>query len=216
MEDSEELVNKVLASLREAEIPAGLETRILNTVRVRIQSPEASGWRRHLHLWAPASLRSVAAATVVCATIVVALIGVSLHPRHAELPAKRIDAGSQAQQSDHPGIPSHLTSPMQSAPRALRAQLPRSRTLSPKQAIEKVVLAANQPAPPLPLTSQEKLLIEVARQRNRAALLLLSQDAQNEQLARADQQFQKFFAPPPATPTPQQNKDATDGPGGSL
>ena len=217
MENPEDLLNKVLAGLREAEIPAGLEVRILNTVQARLRRPDTLGWRGYLHLWTPASLRSVAVAMVVCAAISVGLLGVFVHLRHAEPATERIDAALQAQLSGHPGSPLRSALPMRSAPRALSAQLRKSPTIAHRQeVIERVVSAASHPAPPLPLTNQERLLVDVARQRNKAALLLLSQDAQSVQLARADEQFQRFFAPPPAMPTPQEDKAATAGPGGAL
>jgi hypothetical protein len=61
------------------------------------------------------------------------------------------------------------------------------------------------PAPPLPLTEQERLLLQVVRARNvaanasvRTALLeMLNQEQQDEELARNDAEFLKFFPPPP-------------------
>jgi hypothetical protein len=64
------------------------------------------------------------------------------------------------------------------------------------------------PAPPLPLTEQERLLLQVVRARNVAAnasirtasLEMLNQKQQDEELARNDADFLKFFPPPPPPP----------------
>jgi hypothetical protein len=56
------------------------------------------------------------------------------------------------------------------------------------------VETAGFPAPPLPLTDQEKLLLRLAHRNHAQDLTLLNRDAQAEQSAKAAQQFQQFFA----------------------
>jgi hypothetical protein len=58
--------------------------------------------------------------------------------------------------------------------------------------------AAGFPAPPLPLTEQEKLLLRLAHRNDPQNMALLNRDVQAAQSAQATQQFQQFFAIDPA------------------
>jgi hypothetical protein len=53
--------------------------------------------------------------------------------------------------------------------------------------------AASFPAPPLPLTEQEKLLLRLAHRRNPEDTAILNPAAQAAQSAKANDQFQQFF-----------------------
>jgi hypothetical protein len=53
---------------------------------------------------------------------------------------------------------------------------------------------AGFPAPPLPLTDQEKLLLRLAHRNDPQDMTLLNRDAQAAQSAKATEQFQQFFA----------------------
>jgi hypothetical protein len=54
--------------------------------------------------------------------------------------------------------------------------------------------AASFPAPPLPLTEQEKLLLRLAHRRNPEDTAILNPAVQSAQSAKATEQFQQFFA----------------------
>jgi hypothetical protein len=49
------------------------------------------------------------------------------------------------------------------------------------------------PAPPLPLTAQEKLLLRLAHRNDAPDMNLLNRDVQAQQSAKATLQFQQFF-----------------------
>jgi hypothetical protein len=53
---------------------------------------------------------------------------------------------------------------------------------------------ASFPAPPLPLTEQERLLLRLAHRGDAENMALLNPDVQAQQIAKATEQFQQFFA----------------------
>ena len=53
--------------------------------------------------------------------------------------------------------------------------------------------AASFPAPPLPLTEQESLLLRLAHRRDRTTIAMLNPAVQAAQTAKATEQFQQFF-----------------------
>lgn len=55
------------------------------------------------------------------------------------------------------------------------------------------VRAASRPAPPLPLTKQEKLLLRVARTAGPEELAMLNPDERARRRAESDAEFQQFF-----------------------
>ena len=57
---------------------------------------------------------------------------------------------------------------------------------------------ASYPAPPLPLTEQEKLLLRLAHRGDAEDMAILNPDVQAAQSARATEQFQQFFEIKPA------------------
>jgi hypothetical protein len=83
------------------------------------------------------------------------------------------------------------------------------------EATERALLAGGHPAPPLPLTEQERLLLEVVHGRERGgddgALAMLDRKEQEAALARSDAAFLRRFPPPPRTPP-----DLTEGGGNAA
>ena len=53
--------------------------------------------------------------------------------------------------------------------------------------------ATSFPAPPLPLTEQEKLLLRLAHRRDPENMAILNPDLRAAQTAKATEQFQQFF-----------------------
>jgi hypothetical protein len=58
--------------------------------------------------------------------------------------------------------------------------------------------SASYPAPPLPLTEQEKLLLRLAHRRDPQNMAILNRDERATQSAKATEQFQQFFGMKPA------------------
>jgi hypothetical protein len=175
MNDPERTIENLLAGLRDAEPPPGMHHRILNTMVARRATTLSP--RRLLH---PAIAMSLACALAIT---------IWVH-HHRRIPANL--------RSDITNVDSPRTKPPQTvADKTLRE--PRKSTsrvsLRPTQASE--VSYAEQtpgfPAPPLPLTEQEKLLLRLAHRNDAHDMNLLNPDVQAQQSAKATQQFQQFF-----------------------
>jgi hypothetical protein len=55
--------------------------------------------------------------------------------------------------------------------------------------------AASRPAPPLPLTKEEKLLLRIARTAGPEELAMLNPDERARREAESEAEFQQFFGP---------------------
>jgi hypothetical protein len=165
MNDPERTIENLLAGLRDAEPPPGMHHRILDAM---VAGRATTHPRRLLH---PAIAMSLACALVIA-------IWVQPH-RH---------------------IPTTLRSytTKVDAPRTKPQQTVVHRTpREPRRSTLTVMLRPTQPpgfpAPALPLTQQEKLLLRLAHRNDAQDMNLLNPNVQAQQSAKATQQFQQFF-----------------------
>jgi hypothetical protein len=166
MKDPDRTIENLLAGLRDAEPPIGMHHRILDAMvarRVTTHSP-----RRLLH---PAIAMSLACALAITIWV--------QHQRH---------------------IPANLRSytTKVDAPRTKPTQTVVHRTpREPRRPTSTVKPRSTQtpgfPAPPLPLTEQEKLLLRIAHRNDARDSDLLNPNLQAQQSAKSTQQFQQFF-----------------------
>src|SRR3981081_281792 len=98
MKNSEEAIEKVLAGLRDAEVPAGLERRILDGLlglEERGAGRSRLGWRQLWPIWLVAPSRPVAVGSLVCGVALAGIFAVALaiptirRLGHAPAPARR-------------------------------------------------------------------------------------------------------------------------------
>ena len=172
MKDVDEAIEKVLAGLRESRPPAGLEGRVLRAVRVR----ERTGMRRGPALWKVPAYAVLVAAVCVCLLLRM--------PAHVE-DGLRVNAPALRA----PVPPVAAVSAVKCAAAERGNRVPRS------AAARRVSHEVSFPAPPLPLTQQEKLLLQVARKRVPQAVMQLSPEVQIAQTARDREEFTRFFNP---------------------
>src|ERR1700716_2446586 len=81
MKNSEEAIEKVLAGLRDAEVPAGLERRILDGLLglgERGAGRSRLGWRQLWPIWLVAPSRPVAVGSLVCGVALAGIFAVAL------------------------------------------------------------------------------------------------------------------------------------------
>ena len=80
MKNSEEAMEKVLAGLRDAEAPAGMERRILDldALEERAAARSRSGWRQMLPVWLVVPARPMAVGSLVCGVALAGLFAVAL------------------------------------------------------------------------------------------------------------------------------------------
>jgi hypothetical protein len=70
--------------------------------------------------------------------------------------------------------------------------------------------APSHPAPVLPLTAEERALARLARTADPKLLAALSPETQARVEAQEADNYNKFFAPPPAPPQPADNPSPTN------
>lgn len=166
MKDPDRTIESLLAGLRDTEPPPGMHHRILDATAVRQAITYSS--RRLLHLAAAMSLACALAVTIWVP-----------HHRHITTNLR----------SDAKNVDAPRTKP----PRTVADITHRE----PRRSASRVSLRPTQthgfPAPPLPLTEQEKLLLQLAHRNDARDMNLLNPDLQAQQSAEAKQQFQQFF-----------------------
>jgi hypothetical protein len=177
MKDPDRTIERLLAGLRDAEPPGGIEHRILKAL-------DGMGAR---NVAAPASLwRPAMALLLACAVILMA--AVLLH-QHRPAPA-HLGRSSHAdvRSATEPELVTQKTA-TGSQRTASRVPVRRPRDVSAAGETQ----ATSFPAPPLPLTEQEKLLLRLAHRGDAENMAILNPDVRAAQTAKATEQFQQFF-----------------------
>jgi len=179
MKDSQEAIDRVLAGLRDVETPAGMERRLLAAMEERAAVRVGWQWRR----W---SVGFAAAAVLMAAVLV------SVAPRKVR---REVVAG--VKQPLVVPAPAHVayvqrrnTEILRSAQNDLRVHS--EARLEPVTA-RRETLAGGIPAPPMPLTEQEKLLLEIARRGEPAQLTTLDPDLLAQREAASEAAFEALL-----------------------
>jgi hypothetical protein len=175
MKDPDRTIENLLAGLRDAEPPPGMHHRILDAMLAGRATAYSSRPR----------LQPAIAISLACALAITIWVQ---HHRHIPANLRSYTANVNVPRTKPPQTAADKT------PRELRRS--RSRVLlRPAHATE--VSNAEEspgfPAPALPLTEQEKLLLRLAHRHDAQDVTLLNRDVQAQQSAKATQQFQQFF-----------------------
>ena len=193
MKNSDESIDRVMAGLRDVEAPEGMERRVLAAMEERAAARGGYSWRT----W------SFGLAAVV---VVIAAVVVSVAPRqrkHSNFAAVK--------------LPTVVTVP---APVALvqrqntgvhrfaQNDVNFYRVRREETRAEEPVTSGGIPAPPMPLTEQEKLLLHLAHRSDPQELTPLIAEVRARKDAEFDEEFQEFFAPP-APVTEEKQTDPT-------
>jgi hypothetical protein len=173
MRDADEAIDRLMAGLRDAEPSPGMKRRIFEAMDAR--QGTRSAW----------FLRPSVAASLVCAAALAAsLIVTTRVNQRSHTPASAADVRQQTQ----PLAVTHKA-PIEPRRTAARVTARRPRDLPAGS----VMQSAGYPAPPLPLTEQEKMLLRVAQRNDAQNKALLNPDFQAAQSAKNTEQFQHFF-----------------------
>jgi hypothetical protein len=202
---SEEAIEKVLAGLRDIEAPAGMERRILERLEGRVSVVEArSGWRRLVPLWLamPSKALVCGAALVGLMAVVLAIPairrighaplqttsdGVTGAPREAAPAVAAREAETRAG-----GLRVRLGTAMK-APDAGLLRAADSDSSDEESVARSEMQAASFPAPPMPLTAQERLLLRLAHKVDPVEMAMLDPKFRAMQDAEEKAEFQRFF-----------------------
>jgi hypothetical protein len=206
MKNSEEAIEKVLAALRDADLPIGIERRILDGLEERAAVRSGSGWRQLLPVWvAPA--RSVAVGSLVCGVALAGVLVVAFaipairRLGHAPVQSKRnsVPVGSAASTTSEAAAESAGPALLRAGVRSIgkkKAELSAAgaeAVLDSDSVALEEMHAASRPAPPMPLTEQERLLLRLVHKDDPVELAMLDSKVRALQDSEDKAEFQRFF-----------------------
>lgn len=189
--DPEDAIEKVLTGLQTTEPPPGMQRRILETLQARTAAQSLSA-RTSAR---PITITFAAYSVALCLLVIV--IAAPMIHRMGHAPAQPKTASST------------IELPPPSAPTVATKEAPAPRPRSPKKpSMQTAKLihdsdstalgemhAASLPAPPMPLTDQEKLLLRIAHKGDPVELAMLDSAMRAKQEAEGKTEFKKFFGP---------------------
>ncbi|HEX4154065.1 MAG TPA: hypothetical protein VHY48_00500 [Acidobacteriaceae bacterium] len=191
MKNADEAIDKVLAGLRNAEPAPGIEHRALEAARNRQMA------RPPRRMTLMPALCGVALAALIVAALAVRM-------SHRRVPQSLTNRAPL--NAVHPAAPQPLLSSARVPalrPEAQRMQRAESRPRStsarlvagddPDALALREMRAPSHPAPPMPLTAQEKVLREIARAPDPQQVVLLDPVLRERQEAAANADFQRFL-----------------------
>lgn len=185
-------IDRVLDALRNATPPAGMERRVLNALEIETRTPALS-MRSDRKMW-------MTTAACCCAALVVAVLIGAFTLRHRSAPAVSTTLAMPAQPSNASQASVATTT---KPARAVPAAHPRSITVQRSAQLRHTEVAQSEdtlvshPAPPIPLTEQERILLRYARRGNTGDLAQINNESKAAKEDQDKQEFQAFFEPPP-------------------
>jgi len=221
MKNSEEAIEKVLAGLRDTEALAGMEGRILNELEERAAARSRSGWRGLLPVWLFAPARPVAVGSVACGVALAGIFVVALAiPAIRRLGPAPVQARRSSAPVGSPVLGAPEAAAKSSQPASLRfgvrsagkikseegrnAESAAAGVDSDAVALEEMH-AASRPAPPMPLTEQERLLLRLVHKDDPVELAMLDSKMRALQDSEDKAEFQRFFGQSTKQPAPEQS-----------
>jgi hypothetical protein len=207
LNSSEEAIRKVLAGVRGCDVPPEMEHRILKALQHQASTGSRSGrhWSRPIwlvNLGAPIISRHLLLGVVVTGMLAVALTSPLLHRSH-----RVTDAASQFNKVP----PARVGPPPLATPSLVASSVPAPPTASDFRSVKKKqghaiglvphndslalreLHAASRPAPPLPLTQEEKMLLRLKHTIGPQQLPMFSSEERAKREAEAEAEFQQFF-----------------------
>jgi hypothetical protein len=217
--NSGEAIEKVLAGLRDAAAPDGMERRILAGLEERAAAGSRSGLRWLLPVWATA--RPVAVGSLVCGVALAGIFVVALAipairrlghtPMHGPQQAGRnsVPAGTTALRASEAAAGSARSALSRGGARSIgkrEAEMSAAGAdvvLDSDSAALEEMHAASYPAPPMPLTEQERLLLRLVHKDDPVELAMLDPKLRALQDLEDKAEFQRFFGQPTKQTTPE-------------
>jgi len=212
MKNSQDAIEKVLAGLRDADAPAGMERRILEEVESRASARSRRDWCKWRSIWLLRPAPLVAGRPVIygvaLAAVFTFVLAISTIHRHEDSPAQaKITPAAKTPTSRETLLPApsvvvakdtQLSAPVPSRARSKRKINVRRAGLAPDRdsVAQREMRAASRPAPPLPLTEQEKLLVQFVQTHSRQELAAVNPMKWAAHDAEEKAEFDNFFGLP--------------------
>jgi hypothetical protein len=200
----DDAIDKTLAALKRAAPPDGMDARILH--RLQLQPAPAAPFRwRDLFAGSPLAAAWWRGALSGAATAML-LVGALLLAQHT-LRTKQPAVGQLAA--------AHALAPVAlpvAASTPASAGCPTHARIHRAWVGSDASFAPSHPAPILPLTAEERALARLARTADPKLLAALSPETQARVEAQEADNYNKFFAPPPALPTTDVNDEKQSTP----
>ena len=218
MKNSDEAIEKVLAGLRDVEAPAGMQRRILDGLEERASRRAQSGWRWFGPVW-----HRVPVGYAVCGVVAGVILFALVFPA-----VRRFGQGSvqsrmgAAALKSVPGMPSVIAikdkkpvlhmpgvrfAKSADAPEGQFVRAVSSARDSGDSVAESEMRSASFPAPPMPLTEQERLLLRLRHKNDPMELAMLDPKLRELDDAQEKAEFQRFF-PQPVLKQPADDEEA--------
>ena len=202
MKTSEEIIHQALTGLRDTQAPTGLEDRVLQALQDRASSTSVWRWWRPLERTTRSWAWGVAVAGVAVAFL--SLTVSSAHRRgHGTADSKRQPISEKAQPMSAQNavavehVPVSTPHGMSTKRVAARREAQKVQSLSGEDAIAlSEMRAPSHPAPKMPLTEQEKLMLRIVRGGDPVELAELDPRVRDAQYAQQKAEFKNFFEPP--------------------
>ena len=203
MKNSEDAIEKVLAGLRGAEAPYGMERRILDALEERESARTRFGWRSLVPVWLVASESRVLVLGVGLAGLVALALVIPVVRRPVRTPAYAkgsLAAAGIVNRATSQGVvkSAHLSSAGSRVQALEKNDVREARATavldSDALAVEEM-RAASMPAPPLPLTEQERLMLRLVHSGDRQELAKLGPMLLRDREAEETAEFLRFFEP---------------------
>jgi len=221
MKSSEEAIEKVMAGLREARASPGMERRILEAIEDRALVQSVRTWRRGWPIWSSVLQRPLAARFLVYGVALAGVMAVVLllpsvirtghAPGHAQgsvARARRLPPLSLGLVAKSPPLQAPAAGPRSMRKSGTQTRVPRVKDVSdPETVAEREMPAVNQPAPPMPLTEQERLLLRLVHAGDPVELAMLNPEMRAKQDAQSATEFREFFPPRPPLPPIKETAD---------
>jgi hypothetical protein len=208
MKHSDESIDKVLGGLRDAGPAVGMERRILEAVEKRAsERSKTSWWQQSSKVFrlSPAKLLLCGSAFAIVVILLVTpkfyqhrdaspVSTKSLTPLIANVVRTSPTVPAMVERNERqPASAKYQTLHVQRV-KTIRNQSPAQNTAADALALREMT-APSHPAPPLPLTAQEKLLVRVVHKGDPVELAMLNPEVRARQIADSQAEFQKFFVP---------------------
>lgn len=186
MNDLEEDMERVLTGLRDSLLPCGMEDRILTTLR---EGGVPSSFRRFAILSARLKIAGASSLAMAAALLVIFMSGRAKHA--SPLPPQAVVALHSLPSAADTEVVTSRSAPLARTGKLRRVQVdPRPKTTTTNEAAP-----PSTPAPPIPLTEQERFLLRMVHHGRTEDLAAISNENRTVKERREAEEFQAFFEP---------------------